>query len=383
MRGCLAGLARSRACRLRPGGGGGERHGGLVAGPGLADRRRHPRLGGQRRRCSGGGGLRRSGREPLLRQSRRRRLPAGPHRHGPEPLRQFPREGPRSREPGHVSRRERQGRGGLDPSRLEGGGRARHGARPHQRPVALWHPAAGQGDGPGHRPGAGRLRPDAGRHRHPGDRHGEVRPGPGRGEDLPAARRDAVPAGGQDGPGRSRPHPPGHRRGRAGRLLQGQDPPSRRGGLGGGRRDPDREGFFRLHDHRRSAALLPLPGRDDPLGAAAVVRRDDAVRDAGDPRRLRHRGLGLQFGPHRPPDGRGDAARLCRPQRDAGRSGLRGQPGRAAGFAGLRAVPAEGISLEKATPSARVRPDPSLLPPARSRKPRISPSSIGTATRLR
>ncbi len=176
----------------------------------------------------------------------------------------------------------------------------------------------------------GRVRADAGRHRHPRIRHGAVRRSGERRPRVPAPGRQPLAARGPAGPGRPRPHPPGHRRPRLGRVLQGGDPPRRGGGVAGGRRPAHGGRLRRLHGDAVRAADLPLPGRHHPVGAPALVGRHHAVRDPRHPRRLRPAGGGVQLRPERAPDGRGDAARLCRPQPAARRPGLRGQPGRPA-----------------------------------------------------
>ncbi len=119
----------------------------------------------------------------------------------------------------------------------------------------------------------------------------QVRPGPEHRPHLPAAGRHPVPPGDRlvqpDLAAPCRPSPTADRTPST-RARSGQG----RGGLEGRRRDPDGQGFRRLHRHRGRPADMPLPGGDDPRGPAAVVRRHDAVRDPDDPRRLRPRRRG-------------------------------------------------------------------------------------------
>ena len=332
---------RAGGRRLAAGGRSRTRHGGRFGSARRGDRRRHPAPRRQRDRRGGGDWLRRGGHQPVLRQSRRRRVPGRPSRQDrPRRLYRFPRDRAGGGDQDDVSRRRRRSR--------SKGRASTAGAPSPRRARSLGLDAAltdlrrdgpRDGHGAGDRAGARRLRPRRaptptsstpsrcaftaipeaakiflrpdGSTLQPGDRLVQT--------DL-AATLQAIADHGPDAFYR-------------GAIAAKIDAAMRANGGIADRRRPRR-----LQDRRGRAARLRLPRLPLRLGAAAIVGRRDPVRDPQCPRGLRPCGARLPLGGQRPSDGRGDAPRLHGPQRLPRRPGVREEPARPPAQQGLRSA---------------------------------------------
>ena len=121
----------------------------------------------QRGRRGRRGRLRRGGRQPLLRQHRRRRIHADPPRQGQSRrLHQLPRDRPRGGDKDHVPRRRGSADFWGEPQRLPRRRDARQRARPRHRAPGIRNPAARKNYGAGDRAGSRRFCPHPRRRRH-------------------------------------------------------------------------------------------------------------------------------------------------------------------------------------------------------------------------